>query len=337
MEKKNHKKITFYLSLVLIFNLIFLYYIKYTKHDLLLSEFSYTNIGNILMAALVFNLIFGVILYLKRRRSDKKPVTIFTFILTVTLVIAYISTFIEYPPSDIYFMNQQGNKIVDAALFNIYLFILFTFTSWLWFKNFETKRFVMFKALSNAVLMCAFFLFLSYLFLQTRSNNSSNWKLIKNDKNIAVVLGAAVWSDNQPSPRLSGRVARAIELIDTGFAGSILLTGGNAPGEMSESQVAFEYAQSKGVDTSMVRTESGTTSTIEQISYIRRNLIYNDEFDDVIVVSDPYHLIRVLEISDFYNIDIKVAASEGEIEDEKKFNTHLRESIALFVFWCFAL
>jgi vancomycin permeability regulator SanA len=132
-------------------------------------------------------------------------------------------------------------------------------------------------------------------------------------------------------------VDRAIELADTGFVGSILLTGGNAPGEMSESQVAFVYAQSKGVDTSIVRIESQTTSTIEQISYIRRNLIYNDDFDDVIVVSDPYHLVRILEISDFYNIDIKVAASAEKIEEEKMFYTHLRESIALFVFWCFAL
>jgi vancomycin permeability regulator SanA len=304
---------------------------------LLLSEFSYTNIGNILIAALLINLIIGVILYLKRSRAVRKPVVIFTFILTITLVIAYISTFIEYPPSDIYYMNQQGNKLVDAALFTIYLFILFTFTAWLWFKNFDTKRFVMLKALFSAVLMCAFFLFITYFFLQIRNYNSIKWQLIRSDKNIAVVLGAAVWSDNKPSPSLSGRVDKAIELADSNIVGNILLTGGNAPGEMSESQVAFEYAQSKGVDTSIVKIETQTTSTIEQISYIRRNLIYNDEFDDVIVVSDPYHLIRVLEISDFYNIDIKVAASEGKIEDEKMFNTHLRESIALFVFWCFAL
>jgi vancomycin permeability regulator SanA len=337
MEKKSHKKITFFLSLVLIANLIFLYYIKYTSHDIPLNEFSYTNLGNILIGALVINLIIGVILYLKRSRSVKKPVTIFTFILTITLVIAYISTFIEYPPSDIYYMNQQGNKLVDAALFTIYLFILFTFTSWLWYKNFETKRFVILKTLFSAIFMCAFFLFISYMFLQFRSYNSDKWELTKSDKNIAVVLGAAVWSDNQPSPSLSGRVDRAIELADSGIVGTILLTGGNAPGEMSESQVAFKYAESKGLDTSIVKIETLTTSTIEQISYIRSNLIYNKDFDDVIVVSDPYHLIRVLEISDFYNIDIKVAASKGNVEDEKMFYRQLRESIALFVFWCFAL
>ena len=120
----------------------------------------------------------------------------------------------EYPPSDIYYMNQQGNKLVDAALFTIYLFILFTFTSWLWYKNFETKRFVILKTLFSAIFMCAFFLFLSYLFLQFRSYNSDKWELTKSEKNIAVVLGAAVWSDNQPSPSLSHRVDKAIDLAD---------------------------------------------------------------------------------------------------------------------------
>jgi vancomycin permeability regulator SanA len=337
MEKKSHKGITFFLSLVLIFNLIFLYYIKYTNHGLMLSEFSYSNIGNILNFVIVFNLIIGVILYLKRKRSVKKPAIIFTFILTVTLVVSYISTFIEYPASDIYYMNQPGNKLVDAALFTIYLFILFTFTSYLWFKNFETKKLIMLKSLFSAVLMCVFFLFITYLFLQTRSYNANKWDLSKSDMNIAVVLGAAVWSDNQPSPSLSGRVDRAIELSDSAYVGKILLTGGNAPGEMSESKVAFEYAKSKGVDTSIVKRESLTTSTIEQISYIRSNLIYDENVYDVIVVSDPYHLIRVLEISNFYNIEIKVAASKGNMEDEKIFNMQLRESAALFVFWCFAL
>jgi len=175
------------------------------------------------------------------------------------------------------------------------------------------------------------------MFLQTRSYNSTKWELTKSDKNIAVVLGAAVWSDNQPSPSLSGRVDRAIELNDSAFVGKILLTGGNAPGEMSESQVAYEYAKSKGVDTSIVKYESLTTSTIEQVSYIRSNLIYNEDFYDVIVVSGPYHLIRVLEISNFYNIDIKVSPSKGDSEDENKMYKQLRESIALFVFWSFAL
>ena len=66
-------------------------------------------------------------------------------------------------------------------------------------------------------------------------------------------------------------------------------------------------------------------------------VIYDKDIDEVIVVSGQYHLIRVLEICHFYNMDIKVAASKGNMEDDKKLYRQLRESIALFVFWCFAL
>lgn len=337
MEKKSHKKITFFLSIVLIFNLIFLYYIKYTSHGLMLSEFSYGNIGNILNFVIVFNLIIAVILYLKRKLSVKKPVIIFTFILTVTLVVSYISTLIELPAKETYYLNQPGDKLLDTVFFSLYLFILFTFTSYLWFKNFESKRFVLLKILFSVVVMFGIFLSFTYLFLITRSNSSDEWNLKKSNNNIAVVLGSAVWSDNQPSPSLSGRVDKAIELVDSGYAGKILLTGGNAPGEMSESQVAYEYATSNGVNPKIVSQESLTTSTIEQINYIKSNLIYDKDIDEVIVVSGQYHLIRVLEICHFYNMDIKVAASKGNMEDDKKLYRQLRESIALFVFWCFAL
>ena len=337
MEKKSHKGITFFLSLVLSFNLIFLYYIKYTSHGLMLNEFSYGNIGNILNFVIMFNLIIAVILYLKRKRSVKKPVIIFTFILTITLVVAYISSLIQFPAKDVYYLNQQGDKLLDAVLFTIYLFILFTFTSYLWFKNFESKRFVFLKIMFSVGVMFAIFLSVTFLFLITRSENSVEWKPDKSDKNIAVVLGSAVWSDNLPSPSLSGRVDKAIELVDSGYAGKILLTGGNAPGEMSESQVAYEYAKSKGINPKIVSQESLTTSTIEQITYIKSNLIYDKSFDEVIVVSGAYHLIRVLEICNFYNIDIKVAISKGNLEDDKILYRQLRESIALFIFWCFAL
>jgi len=68
---------------------------------------------------------------------------------------------------------------------------------------------------------------------------------------------------------------------------------------MSESQVAYEYAKSKGVNPKIVSQESLTTSTIEQISYIKSNLIYDRDIDEVIVVSGQYHLIRVLRICNF--------------------------------------
>lgn len=337
MKNSNHKIVTVFLSFALILNLFFLYYIKYANQKLPVSEFSLANIGNIFNLVIIFAIIIGVAIYLRKKRSDSKQIIYFVLILFLSLIVTYTFTFIVYPSGDLYFLNQTEDKIIDAMMFIIYQFILFSFLSFIWLKVIGSDRMVLFRSLVNGVLAMLLFLVLTYLYIQTRGYNSNNWVLTKSSKNIAVVLGAAVWSDNQPSPSLSYRVDRAIELQNDGYAGRILLTGGNAPGERSEAQVAFEYAKQKGIDTSKVQYESLTTSTTEQILYIKKNLVSDKRIDDIIIVSDAYHLIRVLEISKFYNINIKVAGSKLRLNFEQKLYWQIRESIALIVFWSFAL
>jgi uncharacterized SAM-binding protein YcdF (DUF218 family) len=116
-----------------------------------------------------------------------------------------------------------------------------------------------------------------------------------------------------------------------------LLTGSNAPGEMTEADVAFEYAKSKGVDIALIEVESKTTSTNEQIRFIKDNLAVRDDIKDIIIISDSYHLPRVMEISKFYNVTVKVAASKHRLDFKDELYNKLRESVALFFFWCFAI
>lgn len=183
-------------------------------------------------------------------------------------------------------------------------------------------------------------IFLAFIFIciDNSSYSSGEWVLRKNKENIAVVLGAAVWTGNIPSPTLSSRVDKALDLLNKGFAGKIVLTGGKAPGEMSESEVAYEYAKIKGVDTSRITIEKQTSSTTDQIEWIKRNLLANKKsVGDIILVSDGYHLLRAIEISKFFNIDIKVAESDHKLNFKDKLYNKVRESIALFTFWNFAL
>jgi vancomycin permeability regulator SanA len=196
---------------------------------------------------------------------------------------------------------------------------------------------ILLRSILNSIFIIFIYLGIACIFIQGSGFNSKRWELTKNPNNVAVVLGAAVWSGNQPSPSLSGRIDRAVELFNNGMAGEIILTGGNAPGEKSEAEVAYEYAKRKGMKMSKVKTESLTTSTTEQMKYIKNKLADFEDINDIIVVSDAYHLVRVLEISKFFNIKILVAASRMELKDENKFYRQLRECIALMVFWSFAL
>jgi len=186
--------------------------------------------------------------------------------------------------------------------------------------------------------MLLLLLILTLIYIDNVGNASGRWTLNKSKKNIAVVLGAAVWSGNIPSPTLSSRVDKALDLLENGFVGEIVFTGGKAPGELPESEVAYEYARARGVDTSKVIIESSTSSTADQIRWIQNNLLAeNDLFEDIILISDAYHLPRAIEISKFYKLDIKVAESVHKQDFKDKITNKIRESIALFNFWNFAL
>ena len=331
------KKNAFLLSSIVIIQLIFLLFIKYSNQSLSLKEFSLANLGNILNIIVSVVLIAGIVTYLRRKETGIKSLYLFAIITFLMLCIAYFSTLVNFPGRHVYIAGQPGDKVFDAFLFTFYEFLLLSFISYVWLKVFNSDRLVLIRSFTNGIFLLILFLMITFLFIQTKGYDSDCWKISKNKKNVIVVLGAAVWSDNKPSPSLSSRVDEAIKLYKNGYGGKIILTGSNAPGEMSEAEVAYDYAEKKGMNMNDVEYETLTTSTVEQVSFIKRNLLRRNDVHDIIVVSDVYHLMRVLEISKFFNTDIKVAAAETNMDFQENVYRQLRESIALNVFWSFAL
>jgi len=80
-----------------------------------------------------------------------------------------------------------------------------------------------------------------------------------------------------------------------------------------------------------------TSSTTDQIRWIKNNLRTDNTSIDIILISDAYHLPRAIEISKFFNINVKVAESAHKLDFKDTFYNKIRESIALFNFWNFAL
>jgi vancomycin permeability regulator SanA len=167
-------------------------------------------------------------------------------------------------------------------------------------------------------------------------NYSEKWSY-KGNSNIAVVLGAAVWSYDKPSPTLASRIDKAAKLYRKGIVNKIQLTGSNAPGERSEAEVALGYIIQKDIDSSDILVENKTTSTTDQVRFIKNNLVAAERFDNIFIVSDKYHLGRVNEISKFYNLNVMLAASELNLSFNTMLTSRIRECIALLIFWCFAL
>lgn len=106
-----------------------------------------------------------------------------------------------------------------------------------------------------------------------------------------VVLGAAQW-DGKPSPVLRARVDHAIGLWRQGLAPTLIMTGGQAPGDTtSEAAVERRYAMKQGVPSSVIRVETKSRNTSESLRNVAAMLDHDAR--DVILVSDPFHMLRL--------------------------------------------
>jgi len=340
MPNKSQKKYIIAIIILLLAQLIFLFAVKYINQDLPLNYFSIAKTGNIFNLLIYSGIISGILIGIRKTKSgiSNKSVTIFLVISWFLLIISFITTKVKIVSAGIYFYEQPGDKVLTGTLFLFFLLTLFYFLIFLWSRIISKHRSTIVRNIFSTMLMLALLLIFTLIYIDNIGYASGKWILNKSKKNVAVVLGAAVWSGNVPSPTLSSRVDKALELLEQGFVGKIVLTGGNAPGELPESEVAFEYARVNGVDTSKVIIENSTSSTADQIRWIRKNLLTeNNSFDDIILISDAYHLPRAIEISKFYKLDIKVAESVHKQDFRDKIANKIRESIALFNFWNFAL
>ena len=340
MPKKSQTNYPVVIFALLLAQLAFLFFVKYLNQDIPFSSFSFAKTGNIFNSLVYAGIIFGIFIVIKKNKSviNKKSLIAFIVISWVLLISSFITTKLKIVSANVYILNQPGDKVLTGLLFLLFLLTLLYYLIFLWRRIIGKNKSTIVKNVFSTVLILVLFIILIIIYIDNISYTSGRWTINKSEKNIAVVLGAAVWSGNIPSPTLSSRVDKALELLEQGFVGKIVLTGGKAPGELPESQVAYEYARVKGVDTSKVIIETSTSSTADQIKWIKNNLITNGKSSaDIILISDAYHLPRAIEISKFFNLDVKVAESDHKLDFKDKFYNKLRESIALFNFWNFAL
>ena len=168
-------------------------------------------------------------------------------------------------------------------------------------------------------------------------NNHVEVESIKQPYDIGVILGAAVWSNNEPSTLFKKRIDKGLELLNHQKVKYLQLTGGNAPGEFSEARAAQYYLHNKGVSNDFIRIEEKTSTTSQQVQFIKEKLIPEEDFNRIAVISDQFHMARVLEMSKFYNMKIDGVASDYNLSTEKILYYNIRESVALLLFWLFGI
>jgi uncharacterized SAM-binding protein YcdF (DUF218 family) len=105
-----------------------------------------------------------------------------------------------------------------------------------------------------------------------------------------LVLGAqAHFPAGRWNPCLVARVKRGVELVQTGFATQLILSGGvDEKDGAVEALIMQDMALSFGLTKNQLRLEKRSTSTAENLRF-SKPLLSNPR---VIIVSDPFHLAR---------------------------------------------
>jgi len=152
-----------------------------------------------------------------------------------------------------------------------------------------------------------------------------------------IVFGAAVWSGNnlgsRPSPTLKERIDVGYDLLASKAIPRLVVTGANAPGELTEAEVAKREFIKRGVDASAIIPESGSHSTLEQVRYIRDELEAKQGWSKFVVISDQYHLARILEMCKFNKIQAIGTPSKIQQPFLELAFYRARESFALVAYW----
>lgn len=117
-----------------------------------------------------------------------------------------------------------------------------------------------------------------------------------------VVLGAAQYS-GRPSPVLKARLDHALGLWDNGLAKWMILTGGKGSGDTTtEAAVGRAYLLRRGVPDSAMLLENTGRNTDQSMGGVAR-LLSEAGISDVILVSDPFHMMRLQILSWRYRLD----------------------------------
>lgn len=143
------------------------------------------------------------------------------------------------------------------------------------------------------------------------------------DPQCILVLGCAVWEDNEPSPMLKDRLDTAIALYKAGIAPKLLLSGDNSIAEYSEPDCMLQYTLAQGVPPEDIFLDFAGFSTYESV--YRARAIF--KADRLIVVTQKYHLFRALKACDALGIKA-VGVAAGQRKYAGRYYREAREVLA---------
>lgn len=147
----------------------------------------------------------------------------------------------------------------------------------------------------------------------------------------AIVVSGAAQYDGRPSPVLEARLQHALDLYRRKVAPVIVVTGGRQPGDrFNEGEVGYLWLTARGVPKDDVLVEVHGRTTWQELRASARFLLERG-IDDVILVSDDYHGLRLLSIADEVGLKARLSPSELHVQGMARLRHQIRETVAVAV------
>ncbi len=323
--------------------LISLFILSYTKYDLnglSLANYKFDYIGNVLNIMMFGLIILGCLgIGFTKNPIDKKRLTFIKTLLMLVILInisAYIITKYELIAGSGYIFNIAFKKAVTGFLFIVSNIITLYVIIYVWGIIYGIEKLFELRTLVRT-LMASVLLFLFALFYVWNVNSYSEERIENKKYKYGLIPGAAVYSKGKPSPVFSARIRKSFELAKINTVEKLVLTGGKAPGEITEAEAAMKYLIDLGIKPNRLIVENETSTTVEQIKFIKNELFEKELSSEVLIISDGFHLSRSIQICKFFGVQATGVSSNYKLSFEKTLFYRTRESVALLLFWFFAI
>ncbi|NBO79983.1 MAG: YdcF family protein [Actinobacteria bacterium] len=143
-----------------------------------------------------------------------------------------------------------------------------------------------------------------------------------------IVLGAAQY-DGRPSPQFAARLDHALLLWQRGLVKTVVVTGGKQVGDrFTEAESGREYLAERGMPAAVIQVEPRGTSTFSSLETVAQQIANRR----VVVVSDPYHVLRARLVASELGLDADVSATRTSvIRGVDALRRNMREALGVMV------
>jgi uncharacterized SAM-binding protein YcdF (DUF218 family) len=146
---------------------------------------------------------------------------------------------------------------------------------------------------------------------------------------VIAVLGAAEYGGT-PSPTFRGRLEHAALLYRRRFSSKVLVLGGKQPGDrLTEADSGRAWLISNGLPESAVGAEPKGNTTLQSLR-AAADFMRDQDLQSVLLVSDPWHNLRVRRMARDLGLDAFVSATwqSAAKSQWKRLGGYTRETFA---------